>query len=61
MSSISSLNSSASLMYQLLQAASTKQAQKTTAPTPGQQVQAASSDHDHDGDTDGASSIDLKA
>jgi hypothetical protein len=48
-------------MYQLLQAASTKQAQKTTAPTPGQQVQAASSDHDHDGDTDGASSIDLKA
>ena len=53
MSSISSVNSSANLIYQLQQAAAAKQALKPTAPNPQQQVQTAQNDPDHDGDSDG--------
>jgi hypothetical protein len=61
MSSISSVNSSAALMYQMQQAAAAKQGATPTAPNPSQQVQAAVNDADHDGDTDGAGRIDTKA
>jgi hypothetical protein len=60
MSSISSLTSSAALMYQMQQAAATKQGGKAATPSPSQQVQSATNDPDHDGDTDGAG-IDTKA
>ncbi|HEV8002636.1 MAG TPA: hypothetical protein VGP63_22305 [Planctomycetaceae bacterium] len=61
MSNISSVNSSAALIYQLQQAAASKQGAKTTAPNPGQQVQAPANHADHDGDSDGSGGIDIKA
>jgi hypothetical protein len=61
MSSISSVNSSTALMYQMQQAAAAKQAATPTAPNPTQHVQAAAKDDDRDGDTDGAGRIDTKA
>ena len=60
MSSISSVNSSAALMYQMQQAAANKQAGNAAASSPSQQVHSASNDPDHDGDSDGAG-IDTKA
>jgi len=61
MSSISSVNSSAALMYLMQQAAAAKQGATPNAPNPTQHVQAAANDADHDGDTDGAGRIDTKA
>ncbi len=61
MSSISSVNSSAALMYQMQQAAAAKQGATPTAPNPTQHVQAAANDPDHNGDTDGAGRIDTQA
>jgi hypothetical protein len=61
MSSISSVSSSAALMYQMQQAAAAKQGATPNSPTPTQQVQAAANDADRDGDTDAAGRIDTKA
>ncbi len=60
MSGISSVGSSAALLYQIQQAASAKQGETKTNPTAGAQVQAANNDPDHDGDKDGAG-IDTRA
>ncbi len=48
-------------MYQLQQAAASKQGATPNAPNSTQQVHAATNDADHDGDTDGAGRIDTKA
>ncbi len=61
MSSISSINSSANLIYQLQQAASAKQAAQPTAANPQQQVKSAQNDPDHDGDSAGAGGINTLA
>jgi hypothetical protein len=60
MSSISSVNTSAALLYQMQQAAANKQAGNVTTSSPSQQTQGASNDSDHDGDSDGTG-IDTKA
>jgi hypothetical protein len=61
MSSVSSVNSSAQLLYQMQQAAALKQSGNAAATTASQQVQTAGSDPDHDGDSDGAGGIDARA
>ena len=61
MSSVSSVNSSAQLLYQMQQAAALKQSGNAAATTGSQPVQTANSDGDHDGDSDAAGGIDTRA
>jgi len=67
MSSISSLNSSAGLIYQMQQAARAKQGGKAAASgpsqqaSPSQQARSAANDPNQDGDSDIGGSIDLLA